>query len=121
MSAHWRLAARLAAGVVAVVALVWIWGEYFGEPDRLSEADLAVEVKTSMQEKLGSDPVFEPYQLTVENVTLAKATDTTYNGVATVAAASGVRGDVPVGVTYDGGNVTWHSPPGAFLFLMEQP
>jgi hypothetical protein len=56
----------------------------------------------------------------VTDVTLVKASDNTYNGIAQpVSPLRGRDGQVPITVTYDGENTMRQSPPGAFVFLLQ--
>jgi hypothetical protein len=87
--------------------------------NRPSTDEIAQTVKRSMQDYLDRTDNFKQYHAHVTDVTLVKASDNTYNGIAKVSPLRGPDGQVSITVTYDGQNAMWQSPPGAFLFLLQ--
>ena len=80
---------------------------------------VAAKVKESMQRKFDTDPDFAKHRLKVIDVALVHKTGNEYKGFATVLTASGDNHEVSVNVTDDGENTIWESPPGAFLFVLQ--
>lgn len=83
-----------------------------------STDDISHNVKSSMQSYFDTTDNVKGYHCQVMDVALVKASDNTYNGVATVSPLKGPTGKVAITVTYDGQNAMWQAPPGAMLFLM---
>lgn len=110
---------RIVAAVAAVAIGLWMWIDHEKSRETTDLYTLTTQVKTSMQQTLDDDPNYKEYNLTVQDLTLVKAAENTYNGIATVKPAKRSAGQVSVKVTYDGTNMMWESPPGSLMFLMQ--
>lgn len=92
------------------------------QPQQSPAEAIAAQVQRTMQDKFDADPDMSPLGLEIVEVMLVHKADNEYKGLATVRTPNGTQRDVPVDVTADGDNVLWETPPGAFLFaLQEQP
>lgn len=88
----------------------------------LSRAETAAGlVKTSMQQKFDTDKDLSQFDLQVVDVALVNKAGNGYKGMATVRTKKGAEHDVSIDVTYDGDNILWEAPPGAFLFALDDP
>ncbi len=131
---RWLIWAGLgAAAVIAVGSLVFALTRPTGDTPNAESAptsatvaptltpaeEAAATVKSSMQRKLDNDPDLKEFNLRVVGVMLVNRSDNEYKGIATVKTSDGVEHDVPIDVTYDDGDAIWESPPGAFLFVLE--
>ena len=72
---------------------------------------LALQVRTTMQDELDTNPRFREYgKLTVEKVFLTKTATHQYNGIATIRRGNKAS-DVHVDVSVDGDSLMWRIPP----------
>ena len=81
----------------------------------------AATVRASMQRDLDNDPDLGKLGLKVVEVNLVNKAGNEYKGIATVKTRDGATHEVPVDVTADESNVLWETPPGAFVFAVEEP
>ena len=107
--------------VVVAVVVVMVGKHYYNQSETSdqtsgSKADIAAEVKTSMQDTLNTDPAFSKYHLQVVKVDVVKKSDNQYEGIAVVHGAKQIDHNVSVQVTADGDKAMWQSPPGSFAW-----
>jgi hypothetical protein len=99
---------RLSVSLTMVLALVGC---------KPSADEISAQVKSSMQESLGSDPRFKGLHLTVKSVVLVRSHDYAFDGMATVTTDQTTQ-DIAITVTADGSNTIWKTEPGALLPLI---
>jgi len=81
--------------------------------------DVVAKVTESMQHKFDTDPDLAKHSLKVVDLVLVHKSGNEYKGIATVQTSNGDNHEVSVNVTDDGENTMWESPPGAFLFVLQ--
>lgn len=83
-----------------------------------SRADLETWVKGELQKHVQTDPVLQPYGITVESVQLVESGKNKYEGMGMVN-FQGTRKAVPLEVTADGDRVMYQTKPSAFDFVAQ--
>jgi hypothetical protein len=109
-------------GVVVTLAVGWFgWSQYTAREDAARTAEVSLQVKELMQEKLDSNPDNEKYGVEVDEVLLFRESDMKYTGMVKLHSAKSSERQIPVEVTADGSKVMYQlddSSKGTFMALL---